>query len=148
MNTLPRAITAQVLTDPATYYAIRQHWSRLMRSERKRELHAAHHLLYLALIGKDWRKAFRCPSNPRKLANGAFYGWVMFHAFTLLHVKPCEAELLAPFDGLVTPQMLHVIRQWIPNYDANHLRPEEFAAGQWPFEAYILPVDVKENESR
>lgn len=143
MNTLPRAMTVQILTDSQTYYAIRQHWSKLMNSERRHELSASHHFLYLALLGKDWRKGFTCVSNPNKLANGAFHGWNMFHAFTMLHIQWCEAELLAPFDGLVTSAMLQPLRRWIPNYNGEHYRPQQFVGGNWPFEAYILPDSVK-----
>ena len=46
-----------------------------MNSDRKRDLAAEHHLLYLALLGKDWRAGFTPITNQRKLDNGAFHGW-------------------------------------------------------------------------
>ena len=140
MNTLPRAITAQVLTDSQTYQRIQLHWSGLMRSSRKHELKAAHHLLYLALMGRDWRKGFTSISNPRKLENGAFYGWALFRAVAVLHMPSHEAEFLAPFDGLVTPLMLQQLRQFVPIPQPYHYRSDQFALGSFPFEAYTLPA--------
>jgi hypothetical protein len=136
MNTLPRAITAQVLSDPSTYQAIRRRWSTLMRSPDRHELKTAHHVLYLALIGWDWRKSFTCITNQRKLDNGAFYGWKLFRALAFLHMPSCEENLLAPFDGIVTAEMLRQIRQLVPIQNVYHFRPEQFAQGSFPFEAY------------
>jgi hypothetical protein len=138
MNTLPRAITAQVLSDPNTYQHLRSHWSELMRTSRKHELFGAHHLLYLALLGKDWRKSFTCITNRRKLDNGAFYGWGLFRAMAVLHMPSCEANLLAPFDGLVTPAMVEHIRQLVPFQNKYSYRPEQFAAASFAFEAYTV----------
>ncbi len=142
MNTLPRALTAQVLTDLNTYHSLRQQWSTLMRSSRKHELTAAHHLLYLALLGKDWRKGFTCISNQRKLDNGAFYGWGLFLALAVLHMPSSEAQLLAPFEGLVTPAMLEQIRRLIPFQNKYSYRPEQFTGTSFPFEAYHVPASV------
>jgi hypothetical protein len=137
MNTLSRAETAQTLIHPDTYLLLRNHWSRLMNSERKHDLSAAQHLLYLALMGKDWRKSFTPPSNRRKLDNGAFEGWMMFRVLRLLHSRFAEDQLLAPFDGLVTPAMLDNLRKLIPKANPYSYRIEQFAAGAFPFEAYI-----------
>src|SRR5258708_6355585 len=143
MNTLPRAITAQVLTDPAAYNNLRLHWRELVSSPRKDELTATHHLLYAILLGRDWRKGFTCISNRRKLDNGAFHGWMMFRAVAALHKSSTEAELLAPFDGLVTPAMLEYIRHIVPNQNAYSYRPDQFTATNFPFEAYSLFVPVQ-----
>ena len=139
MNTLPRAVTAQIFPSPDSYNALRLHWSSLMNSEQKHALSSAHHLLYLALRGKDWRKAYTCPSNARKLANGAFAGWVLFSDLELLHSKTREVELLAPFDGLVTPAMLQTLRRFVPLRNAYILHLDQFANGAFPFEAYVQP---------
>ena len=139
MNTLPRAITAHVLTGPDHYLSLRRHWGKLMSSTRKHELTAAHHLLYLALLGKDWRTGFTCVTNPRKLENGAFFSWGLFRALTVLHMPSREAELLKPFDGLVTPAMIDHIRQLVPYQSPSHYHPEQFVALNFPFEAYTLP---------
>jgi hypothetical protein len=138
MNTLPRAVNAQFFSNPDSYNALRHHWSSLINSERKHTLSAAHHLLYLALLGKDWRKAYTCVSNPRKLANGAFAGWALFRAIGRLHSSLSEAELLAPFDGLVTTAMLKTLRSLLPSTQTMYgLRLEQFADGTFPFDAYI-----------
>jgi hypothetical protein len=137
MNTLPRAITARFFTF-AEYLKLRQLWSRLMNSERKHELSAAHHLLYLALIGKDWRKGFAPVTNPRKLANGAFQSWMLFRALNRLHMRFWEEQLLAPFDETVTPQMLAIMRELIPCQSSYSYRTEQFEAGKFPFDAYTV----------
>jgi hypothetical protein len=74
MNTLSRTITSRFFIDPQNCTALRQQWSALINSDRKHELTTAHHLLYLAACGKDWRKAFTLASNRRKLENGAYVG--------------------------------------------------------------------------
>jgi len=139
MHTLPRAITAQWFPTSTAYQAFRVHWRALLASDRKHELAAKHHLLYLALTGKDWRKGFTPMTNERKLANGAFYGWSLFRALATIHSPHGEAALLAPFDGLVTPAMLQNLRQLMPSVHPYRLRPEDFTAAAYPFEAYVAP---------
>lgn len=136
MNTLPRAITARFFPNSDFYNALRKHWSVLINSERKHELSAAHHLLYLALIGKDWRKAFTIPTNQHKLDNGAFLGWRMFRALQAIQSKFKEEELLAPFDGLITPEMLQDLRSLLPDGNPYIYRAELFANRAFPFDAY------------
>jgi hypothetical protein len=143
MNTLPRAVIAQILSDSDTYSVLRHHWGTLIRSSRRHELKATHHLLYLILLGKDWRKAFTCPTNRRKIENGAFWGWVLFRALVALHMPSSEVELLAPFDGLVTPMMLQRIRQIVAIQNVYAYQPEQFSDGQFPFDAYVTPQKDK-----
>ncbi len=139
MNTLPRAITAHVFNNPNTYFSLRRHWSTLMQSDRRHELSAVHHLLYLALLGKDWRKGFTPATNPRKLANGAYEGWILFSALYRLKGDRYHDELLAPFDGLVTSEMLQSLRVFIPRVNPYHYDPTHFSNGQLPFDAYQVP---------
>src|SRR5438093_7035790 len=114
MNTLPRAITARLFNSTNEYTVLQRHWSALVNSERKHELTAAHHVLYLTLLGRDWRRGFTPITNQRKLANGAFYGCVLFRALKMLHAKGSEQALLAPFDGLINQQMLEQARSLVP----------------------------------
>lgn len=137
MNTLSRAVTARIFPNPDAYNALRQQWSRLINSERRHELTAAHHLFYLALTGKDWRRGFTVPINRRKLENGAFWGWAMFRALQVIHNRFKEQELLAPFDGLITPQMLVELRRWLPSGNPYSHRLEEFVDRKCPFDAYL-----------
>jgi len=136
MNTLPRTITVQFLDDPQRFHSLRRHWRTLMTSPRKHELTAKHHLLYLILLGKDWRKGFTCVTNRRKLENGAFQGWIMFRALYALHWSDPE-PLLAPFDGLVTPAMLEHIRRLVPVQNVYKYQPEQFTTS-FPFDAYVV----------
>ena len=137
MKTLSRAITARFFPHPDSYNALRQGWSDLINSDSKHELYAAHHLLYLALMGKDWRKAFTPPTNQRKLDNGAFWSWGMFRALETIHQKYKEDELLAPFVGSVTPQMLSELRNLLPTPNPYSLKSVDFANGAFPFDAYV-----------
>jgi hypothetical protein len=113
-----------------------------MRSERRSSLRPEHHLLYLALCGRDWRRAFTPISNARKLANGAFYGWPLFRALAAIYNPYVETQLLAPFDGHVTPEMLARLRPWLPVPNAYAFTPAMFADGAFPFDAYTLVVET------
>lgn len=146
MNTLSRAFSAQILDDPQTYHALRQRWCELINSDRKHELSAAHHLLYLALLGKDWRKGFTPLTNPRKLANGAFYAWRMFDALALFHSIYHEEWLLAPFDGIVTKQILERIRKHVPMVGPYDHSADEYGPGRFPFDAYTVDEAIPERE--
>lgn len=139
MNTLSRTITSRFFISPQDYLAFRRHWSALLNSDRKHELTAAHHLLYLAVCGKDWRKAFTLASNQRKLENGAYAGWALWRALYQIHWTREEVALLEPFDSLITPEMLRQIQGLLPKPNAYAYRPDQFADRSWPFEAYLAP---------
>ena len=128
MQTLSRALTAQFFTDPDHYTALRRHWSALMRSNRRHKLSPAHHLLYLALCGRDWRKAFTPIRSQIKLSNGAFHSWGLFRALHALHLPHLNDWLLEPFDGIVTPAMLDIVRPLLPQLSPYRLDPDDIAA--------------------
>ena len=96
-------------------------------------------MLYLALLGKDWRKGFSPITNPTKLANGALYDWQMRHALGIIHRTSHfgldTAPLLQPFDGCVTLEMVIALHALLPNCPIP-LNPKDFAAG-YPFDAYV-----------
>jgi len=142
MNTLSRALTARFFTNPGNYKTLRRHWSALVNSSRRHELTASHHVLYLALCGKDWRRAFTPITNSRKLGNGAFYGWALFRALRRLHSPLYDEELLAPFDGVVTPEMLQAVRGLVPGLSPYSFLPEAFGQGSFPVDAYSVPRDA------
>lgn len=66
MNTLGKSITAKFFNTAEDYEALRQDWAK--RMEAREEIPAQYHLLYKALIGKDWRTGFIAGSNGRRLA--------------------------------------------------------------------------------
>jgi len=137
MNTLSRALTARFFSTPDSYNAFRHGWSVIINSTDRDNLSAAHHLLYLALSGKDWRRAFTPPTNRRKLDNGAFQGWAMFRALQTLHNQYMEQDLLAPFAGLVSAQALKELRGLLPlNGNPYAFQAGQFAQGAFPFDAY------------
>jgi hypothetical protein len=137
MNTLSRTITSRFFSTAQDYLAFRRQWSTLLNSERKHELTAAHHLLYLALCGKDWRKAFTLARNPRKLANGAYAGWALWRALEKIHYPYYEQDLLAPFAGLITPSLLQQLRELLPQAQPHLYQPDQFIDRHWPFAAYL-----------
>ena len=141
MNTLPGGITARFFPNSDSYNALRKHWSDLINSDRRHQLSAAHHLLYLALIGKDWRRAFTAFKNKRKLDNGAFWNWGMFRGLQGVHSSFKEEDLLAPFDGLIAPQTLSELRELLPAANAYRFTPSDFEGG-FPFEAYFVQDKV------
>ena len=140
MNTLSRAQTGS-LPGAASFAALRAHWRTLMQSPRRHTLTATHHLIYQALLGRDWRRGFTPPTNARKLANGGFTDWGLFHALNRLHHNRLEPEALAPFDGLITADTLAALRSLIPYRRPWLLRPEHFADGAFPFDAYETGAD-------
>lgn len=139
MNTLSKYITAKVLKDPAIYSSLRKRWSELVNSDRRHELSAAHHLLYLTLCGKDWRKAFTPVTNNRKLENGAYWNWGFFRAMRGFHSKLHESWLLGPFEGIVTSEILGQIRAIVPNIQPHKYQQDYFRSGTFPFDAYTIP---------
>jgi hypothetical protein len=142
MNTLSRAITAQFFTTPESYDTLRRRWSALVNSSRRHDLTASHHVLYLALCGKDWRRAFTPITNSRKLDNGAFYGWALFRALRRLHSPLYDEALLAPFEGIVTPEMLRAVRGFVPGLNPYSFLPGAYGPGSFPVDAYSVPRDA------
>src|SRR5262249_8920356 len=148
MNTLSRAVTAQLFPDASAYTRLQRQWSALINSNRKHELTAAHHALYLIVRGKHWRKAFTPISNQRKLANGAYYNWALCRGLAALHVPGQVVARLAPFAGLVTPAMLALARSLVPLPNLYRYKPEDFAGGTFPFPAYCLaPIPPGKDET-
>jgi hypothetical protein len=142
MNTLSKSITTKVLNDPEVCSALHKRWSESVNSDRRHELSAAHHLLYLTLCGKDWRKAFAPVTNNRKLENGAYWNWGLFHAMRIFHSKLHEGRLLEPFDGVVTPEILDQIREIVPNAQPHKYHQDHFRSGTFPFDAYKVPESM------
>jgi|SRR5215469_2592017 len=138
MNTLSPTITARFFTDLDSRATFAMQWRTLMRSDERHQLTPAHHLLYLALMGKDWRKGFTPPRNASKIVNGAFTGWALFRAIMTIHDPRQEEQLLAPFGGLVSLAALEQMRSLIVRTSAFGHTLEEFADSTFPFDAYQL----------
>ena len=60
----------------------------------------------------------------------------MFVALYQLHSKFNEEELLAPFDGRITPQMLDGLRHLLPTVNAYTYKVSDFTNETFPFDAY------------
>lgn len=123
MNTLSKHIMRHFFCDEEDYQRLQARMSALIHEDRRRAavvrkarkhdsgidlatvdrptLTAAHHLLYLILRGKDWRKAFAPVTRPSMLANGAGRWRAATIAIKQLHSEWHEAALLAPFAELL-----------------------------------------------
>lgn len=95
-------------------HAIRRRWSELVRSAPRHNLKAEHYLLYMALMHRDWRRAFTPVRRPKLLANGRRPYDAAIRALSIVHSSYHEAGLLEPFGGLVTPEMLAYLRAALP----------------------------------
>lgn len=125
MNKLNKNITLSLLGEGG-YEALRARWSELCNSDDRKKLNRTHHLLYVALMGRDWRKGF-CKrdengnymlpiTNANKLANGGDMNWGWSRARRGLSTthKQEVSDILEPFVGLVTTEMICSIREMLP----------------------------------
>ena len=105
MNTLSKQFTLGTFynEDPEVYTKLRKQWSKMVNSDYNVTLTMAHHMLYLILIGKNWKKGVTLPTNKNKVAN---------------HYKPhidevkerwngtfIKQNIISAFDGIVTSEM-------------------------------------------
>lgn len=113
--------------DAFPYAAIRARWCEVVHSDRKHELTAAHHLLYMALMNRDWRKAFTPIRRASRLANGAHPYQTVNTALWRVHsTHYWKQKWLAFFEGILTPEMLAEVLTRIPkpNDDYGHQLPD------------------------
>jgi hypothetical protein len=105
MNTLSKTFTLGTFfnEDPENYVKLRKQWSKMVNSNTKDQLTMAHHIIYLILIGKNWKKAVTLPTNKNKVEN---------------HYKPhiddvrerwngtfTKQRIISAFEGTVTSEM-------------------------------------------
>ena len=122
MNTLSREITRSFFERAGGCEALETRWRALVHTGARRQLGPEHYLLYQALRGKDWRKAFTPVTNARKLANGGFYAWALHRALRAIHSPRQQANLLAPFGELVDAAALERVRALLPTSAAEFER--------------------------
>lgn len=115
MQTLSRTITRRFFTSQESYDRLRARWSALMNlpADERPTLRAVHHLLYAALLGRDYRKGFTAPTTHIK--DGAYKAWRLFRALDELeravHYRDPSmlTELLEPFGDTVTHMMVGIL---------------------------------------
>ena len=105
MNTLSKEFTLGKFfgEDPENYTKLRKQWSKMVNSDTKDELTMAHHILYLILIGKNWKKAVTLPTSKNKLANG--YKPHIIDVAERWNGTFTKNKILSAFEGVVTPEM-------------------------------------------
>lgn len=113
MDTLSKTQNSAFFASAGDYENLCRKWSALVNT-RHEEMGAEHHLLYLALRGKNWRTAFTPISNTRKLQNGAFYDWALHRALRRIHHEVHAEELLRPFSGIINTATLEKVRRVLP----------------------------------
>ena len=93
MNTLSKEFTLGTFfqEDPENYKKLRAQWSKMVNSDYNVTLTMAHHILYLILIGKNWKKAVTLPTNKNKVAN---------------HYKPHIENVIERWNGTFTKQAI------------------------------------------
>jgi hypothetical protein len=111
MNTLSKQFTLGTFynEDPEVYTKLRKQWSKMVNSDYNVTLTMAHHILYLVLIGKNWKKAVTLPTNKNKVAN---------------HYRPhielvkeqwdgyfAKRNVISAFGGVVTEEMYDKARK-------------------------------------
>jgi hypothetical protein len=123
MNDSKRVTQTHTPEEKAQYNALRNRWAELVHSDYKHELKAHHYLLYLALLNRDWRKAFSPVRRASKLANGRRPYDRVNRALYFLHNPYFDATLLFRLGEVVTPEMLQALRARLPKaeYGANAL---------------------------
>ena len=92
MNTLSKEFTLGKFygEDPENYKKLRAQWSKMVNDKTtKHQLTMAHHILYLILIGKNWKKAVTFPTNKNKVEN---------------HYKPHIYDVIERWNGTFTKQ--------------------------------------------
>ena len=114
MNTLPEITTSAFFDDATDIARLHTHWRGLVQSEARHALRPEHFLLYQALRGKDWRKAFAPITNTKKLENGSFWAWGRLRALAAVHSSFSQELLLQPFGGIVTAEALARVRARLP----------------------------------
>ena len=140
MHTLSKTITAGWFTDPSRYQALRHQWRTLMNSQEKHALKPLHHLLYLALIGKDWRKAFGSPKRPTKLTSGALCAWPLPCALNLIQGGLLRQVDITVFAGTVSLDDVRSLSIYLPRVPWQLQRDvAAWSSGAYPFDAYRAP---------
>jgi hypothetical protein len=105
MNTLSKEFTLGKFfeEDPENYVKLRKQWSKMVNSETKNTLTMAHHILYLILIGRNWKKAVTLPTNKNKLANN--YKPHIQDVLERWNGTYTKQNIIASFEGTVTKEM-------------------------------------------
>lgn len=117
MNTLNKNITATFFKTENGYNDLIAHWSALMNDkEACKKIKAEHHLLYLILRGKDWRKGFTPATNSTKLVNGYKPDHAIKQAMSYIYSNWYKDKLFAPFAELTTPEAQKLIQDLLPEF--------------------------------
>jgi hypothetical protein len=106
MNTLSKEFTLGRFfeEDSENYTKLRKQWSKMVNSaDTKKTLTMAHHILYLILIGKNWKKAVTLPTNKNKLANG--YKPHIDDVRERWNGTYTKQRIIDSFEGVVTKEM-------------------------------------------
>lgn len=152
MITLSKELTSVFFNTPADYAALKvayREYAKVRRAEkaldRKAEYHndrldrisAAQNLVYLVLMGKDWRRAYRVPTNANKVANNAAVYWGLHKANGAIYTHN-KAAIMAPFKEFVTPGAFEAV-DYVLNVKPGSFNPDgTYAEGYEPYRDVTL----------
>lgn len=114
---LPRKLRMALFQGKEHYEQFRQRWRWLTNSHDAPKLGPEHYLIAAAFRGRDWREGFTPMTNKVKVGNGQWGAWGARRALGVLAAPATRASkqnLLASFDGLLTPEMLDQLMKLLP----------------------------------
>lgn len=118
MNTLSKEVTKQFFGEENDYARLKTHWSKMINDkEARKSLQAEHHLLYLILMGRDWRKGFTACTNVKKLSNGQNPLMGLRNALYRFKSDWTIQLLFAPFEGYISESAIDKARSYINTDD-------------------------------
>lgn len=124
-------VSSQLIASREDYLALRKHWAALVNSDRKHEMKAVHYLIYMILLGRDWRKAFTFPTNKNKVNNG--YTPALYPAMNAVYSPYREKKVWEPFAAFVTHDAPEIVRRMM-----SHARfPKAGSDGHPDCQAYV-----------
>lgn len=112
MKTLSKEITLGRFfnEDPENYRKLREQWSKMVNSEKRVTLTLADHVIYLALIGKNWQKAITLPTNKNKVENHYKPKIKSFAERWEYNIGWQRNRVIEKFSGAITEEMYDALR--------------------------------------
>ena len=117
LNTIEEAIqegtTAPHNVEAGEWFTSKEHYLEFIAAwknwaNRGGHLNSTHFILYALLRNRQWTDGWTTPTKPGKIDQ---QHWKVIYAFQGIKSTHNERELLAPFDGTITTEMLMAIRE-------------------------------------
>lgn len=112
-STLGKSQTRPFFLSDTGYADLEARWRSLLSDPDACPLRREHHALYAILRGKDWVRGFTPITNSVKLANGQAADRAVQAVRHHIHSRWSVESLLAPFNGLLSPDALVLVRAYV-----------------------------------